>query len=128
MRVTTWCQVVGLFTVMTLPYVVFNPPSVFSQSSGVAGSGGSSASGSLKTATKPIGPKAGTHKPGTQPSNTPLQTEAPRERTHALEERLRSGQMEQPVAQNQISNRLEQLHGGSAEGATDGSVTGQSTR
>ena len=32
-----------------------------------------------------------------------------------LEERLQSGQMEKPVAQGQISDRLEQFHKGSAE-------------
>jgi hypothetical protein len=32
-----------------------------------------------------------------------------------LEERLQSGQMEKPVAQGQISDRLEQFYKGSAE-------------
>ena len=37
----------------------------------------------------------------------------PPDRSQALEERLRSGQMEKPIAQGEISERLDQLSSGS---------------
>ena len=84
--------------------------------------------GSLETPT-PAKPR-GSHPDGTmrsmRPPYIPGQTPIPRERTRALEERLRSGQMEQPIAQGQISNRLEQLHSGSAESSTGDRAIGQS--
>lgn len=77
---------------------------------------------------KPAKPR-GSHPDGTmrsmRPPYIPGQTPVPRERTRALEERLRSGQMEQPIAQGQISDRLEHLHSGSAESSTDDTATGQ---
>jgi hypothetical protein len=77
---------------------------------------------------KPAKPR-GSHLDGTmrstQPPYLPGQTPVPRERTRALEERLRSGQMERPIAQGQISDRLEQLHSGTAEGSSGNTATGQ---
>ena len=37
----------------------------------------------------------------------------PPDRSQAVEERLRSGQMEKPIAQGEISERLNQLYSGS---------------
>jgi hypothetical protein len=37
----------------------------------------------------------------------------PPDRSQAVEERLRSGQMDKPVAQGEISERLNQLYSGS---------------
>lgn len=80
---------------------------------------------------KPAKPR-GAHPDGTmrstQPPYLPGQTTVPRERIRALEERLRSGQMERPIAQGQISDRLEQLHSGSTESSTSNAATGQSAQ
>lgn len=86
--------------------------------------------GTLETPTpaKPRGP----HPDGTMRSMPspyiPGQTPVPRERTRALEERLRSGQMERPIAQGQISDRLEQFHSGSAENSSGNTATGESAQ
>jgi hypothetical protein len=61
----------------------------------------------------------------TRPPYSPSQTTVPGERTRALEERLRSGQMDRPVAQGQVSDRLEQLHRGGTEASTGNMDTGQ---
>lgn len=70
-------------------------------------------------------PPAGSHqtskpgKPGiphnAQPSGKSGLRSMPREQT-PLEERLQRGQMEEAVAQGQVSDRLEQLHKGPPEG------------
>jgi hypothetical protein len=60
-----------------------------------------------------------------RPSDMPGQTLVPNDRTQALEERLRRGQMERPIAQGQISDRLEQLHSGSAERLNGETTPGQ---
>jgi hypothetical protein len=49
----------------------------------------------------------------------PKQIPVAPDRTQAVEERLRSGQMEKAIAQGEISDRLDQLYGGS------NSVTGE---
>lgn len=80
-------------------------------------SGTSSASGSGGTSS---GSSVGGSKPGNSQSagqsmqgmdrlsQMPNQTQA--ERAKALEERLQSGQMDKPIAQGQISDRLEQFY------------------
>lgn len=74
----------------------------------------------------------GAHPDGTkrsmQPSDIPDQTPPPNVRARALEERLRRGQMDRPIAQGQISDWLEQLHSGSAESTTGETVPGQSVQ
>lgn len=128
MSVTTWCRVFVLLSLLTLPDFVASPP-VHSQSSGGAGSGGSIPGGSQGTSTNPRGPKTGSPgKPNMLPSEKSKQTEGHRAPAQVLEERLRSGQMEHPIAQDQISNRLEQLHEGSTEGAPTGTATEPSTK
>ena len=63
-----------------------------------------------------------------RPSDVPDQTTAPSVRARALEERLRRGQMERPIAQSQISDWLEQLHSGSVEHSTGDTAPGQSAQ
>ena len=120
MSAPTWCRLIGLLSLLTFSDFASSPLSVHSQTGGAAGSGGLSPGGNQGTPTKLRGSKAGSSKPDTQPSGMPG---APRDQTQALEERLRGGQLEQPIAQDQISNRLEQLHGRSPNGATGGSTT-----
>jgi len=74
-------------------------------------------------------PPAGSHqtsKPGKSGSATtspfptkPGQRLMPREQTPPIEERLQRGQMEEAVAQGQVSHRLEQFHKGSSEGTPE---------
>ena len=63
-----------------------------------------------------------------RPSDITDQTPAPNVRARALEERLRSGQMERPIAQGEVSDRLEQLHSGSAGRSTGETDSGQSVQ
>lgn len=88
-------------------------------------------------------PPGGTHespkrgKPGTtnpadamrhaRPSDKSDLRFMPREQTPPLEERLQRGQMEEAVAQGRVSDRLEQLHKGSAEKRTEDTAISQST-
>ena len=120
MSAPMWCRLIGLLSLLTFSDFADSLLSIHSQTGGAAGSGGLSSGGNQGTPTKPRGSKAGSSKTDTQPSGMPG---APRDRTQALEERLRGGQLEQPIAQDQISNRLEQLHGRSPNGATGGSTT-----
>lgn len=53
--------------------------------------------------------------------------EAPRNPAQQVEERVRSGQMEQPIAQGAISERLNQLEGDSSH-SSDHTATGHSSR
>jgi hypothetical protein len=50
---------------------------------------------------------------GTPPAGKPMQVPVPPNRAQEVEERVRSGQMEPPIAQDKISEQLEQLHSGS---------------
>lgn len=86
--------------------------------------------GSLEAPTpaKPRGSHSDSTMRSMRPPYIPGQTPVPREQTRALEERLRSGQMERPIAQGQISDRLEQLHSGSVESSTSDTATGQSAQ
>ena len=103
---------------------------VHSQSAAAPGSMGSRPGGSQETPL-PAKPR-GFHPDGTmrsmRPSDIPGQTLVPNERTRALEERLRSGQMERPIAQDHVSDWLEQLHSGSTEGPTGETPPGQSVQ
>jgi hypothetical protein len=75
---------------------------------------GSTPSGSQKIG-KPATPgKADANvTPGTPSAGKPKQIPVPPDRTRAVEERLRSGQMDKPIAQGEISERLNQLYSGS---------------
>jgi hypothetical protein len=64
---------------------------------------------------------------GMPPTGKPRHLPTPPDRTQAVEERLRSGQMEKPIAQGEISDRLNQLYSGS-KGLTDETTTEQSSR
>ncbi len=101
-----------------------------SQSAVAPGSMGSHPGGGQETPL-PAKPR-GAHPDGTKrsirPSDIPDQTPPPNVRARALEERLRRGQMDRPIAQGQISDRLEQLHSGSAESTTDETVPRQSVQ
>jgi hypothetical protein len=63
-----------------------------------------------------------------QSSDIPDQTAEPSVRARALEERLRRGQMERPIAQGEMSDRLEQLYSGSAGRSAGETPPGQSVQ
>ena len=130
MKATTWCRWFVTLSLVSLSAFVVSAPPAHSQSTAGSGSVGSGPGGSQETPTptKPRGSKPDGTMRSMRPPDMPGQTPVPRERTQALEERLRNGQMEQPIAQGQISDRLEQLHRGSAESSTGDTATGQSAQ
>ena len=79
-----------------------------------ASASGSAASAPSETheKRKPAAPGAANRR-GASPSGKPRQVPVPPNRAQEVEERVRSGQMEPPIAQNEISEQLEQLHSGS---------------
>ena len=128
MKATTSCSWVITLSLISISAAVVGATPALSQSAAAPGSVGSRPGGSQETLI-PAKPR-GSHADGTmrsmRPSDIPGQTLVPNER--ALEERLRSGQMERPIAQGQISDWLEQLHRGSAESSTGESAPGQSVQ
>jgi hypothetical protein len=64
---------------------------------------------------------------GTPSPGKPNQTPAPFDRRQAVEERLRSGQMDKPIAQGEISDRLNGLYSGS-NGLTKDTAAEHSSR
>ena len=130
MKATTSCRWAIMLSLISMSAAVVGVTPVHSQSAAAPGSMGSRPGGSQET---PIPAKPrGSHPDGTmrsmRPSDIPGQTPVPSERTRALEERLRSGRMERPIAQGQISDWLEQLHSGSAESSTGETAPGQSVQ
>jgi hypothetical protein len=71
-----------------------------------------SASTSTEKTGKPGAP-AKTDSSGLPPGAKAKQMPAQRDPSQAVEERLRSGQMDKPIAQGEISDRLNQLYSGS---------------
>ena len=127
MKVTMWCRWFVTLSFVSLSAFVVGAPPAASQSLAGSGSMGSYHGGNqeTQTPTKPKGfrPDGGIR--SIRPPDMPGQAPVPRERAEALKERLRNGQMEKPVAQGQISDRLEQLHRGSAETSPGDTITGQ---
>lgn len=130
MKTTTlwsWAIIPSLISIFVAA-VVATP--AHSQSAVVPGSVGSHPSGGQETPL-PAKPR-GAHSDGTRrsmrPSDIPEQTPPPHVRARALEERLRRGQMDRPIAQGQISDWLEQLHSGSPESTAGETVPGQSVQ
>lgn len=82
---------------------------------------GSAGSGSLERGKPAMPRKADPHMTtrGTPSAGKPNQTPAPFDRRQAVEERLRSGQMEKPIAQGEISDRLNGLYSGSKSHTRD---------
>jgi hypothetical protein len=127
MKVRPWCRLFVMLSLVVLSPFDTRAPSAHSQSASEPGSEGAPPGTSQKVPT-PIKPSAS--KPsGTghrlAPSDMSRQTLVPDERAQALEKRLRSGQMERPLAQDQVSDRLEQLHRDSTERSTGNTATGQ---
>jgi hypothetical protein len=84
-----------------------------------AGGGGPPPASSSETS-KPGKPPGATNQPDTARNARPHERSGmrlmPREPRPSIEERLQRGQMEEAVAQGQVSHRLEELHKGAQEG------------
>jgi len=130
MKATTSCGWAITLSLISMFAAVVGATPAHSQSTATPGSMGSRPGGSQETPipAKPRGSHPDGAMRGMRPSDIPGQTQVPSERTQALEERLRSGQMERPIAQGQISDWLEQLHSGSAESSTGETAPGQSVQ
>jgi hypothetical protein len=131
MKATTSCRWAITLSLISIFAAVVGATPAHSQSTAAPGSMGSRSGGSQETPIPPAKPR-GSHPDGAmrsmRPSDIPGQTLVPSERTRALEERLRSGQIERPIAQDHVSDWLEQLHSGSAEGSTGETAPGQSVQ
>ena len=129
MKSMTACSWVITLSLMIILSAVVGIVPAHSQSAVAPGSVGSHPGGSQETLIPPK-PKDGSHAAGSKrsirPSDVPDQTTAPNVQARALEERLRRGQVERPIAQSQVSDWLEQLHSGSVERSTGDTVPGQS--
>jgi len=104
----------AVLCIMTLSLVSI-AISTESQSIAVSGPDGDLASTGTQETGKPAMPrKADPNAMIRTPSaGKPKQTPLPPDRTQTVEERLRSGQLEKPIAQGEVSERLNQLYGGS---------------
>jgi len=130
MKATPSCSWVTTLSLFSIFAAAVDATPAHSQSAVAPGSVGSHPSGGQETPL-PANPRVA-HPDGTKrslrPSDTPDQTPLPHVRARALEERLRRGQMDRPIAQGQISDWLEQLHSGSAESTAGEPVPGQSVQ
>ena len=130
MKATTSCRWVNILSLVSILAPVVGAVPAHSQPAAVSGSEGSRPGGGHEPS-RPAKPRGGTPADTMRrmgPSDVPGQIPITRERTQALEERLRRGQMDQAIAQGQISDRLEQFHRGSADGPAGVAVPGQSVQ
>lgn len=111
--------IITLSLVSSVP--VLSADQVYSQSGGSTGGGsesiGSSPGGRHGMAkpgmSKNTNPDAATRSMGPSGRSSQMQNQTPPERMQALENRLREGHLDQPIAQGQISDRLDQFYRGS---------------
>jgi hypothetical protein len=124
MITTTSCSWVITLGLMSILPAVADTSSADSQSAAALVAMESHSGGSQRPLipAKPRGSQPDGTERSIRPSDIPDQTPAPNVRARALEERLRRGQMDRPIAQGEISDRLEQLHSGSV-----GRPTGETT-
>ena len=130
MKSTTACSWVITLSLMIILSAVVGIVPAHSQSAVAPGSVGSHPGGSQETLIppKPRGSHPDETKRSMRPSDVPDQTTAPNVQARALEERLRRGQVDRPIAQSQVSDWLEQLHSGSVERSTGDTGPGQSAQ
>ena len=105
----------ALFICITTVSLVTIPILGQSQANAASSSvGGSASSPSQETEKQAIPRKANPNvTPGGTPSTGTLKQAPAQDRSQVVEERLRSGQMEKPIAQGEVSDRLNQLYSGS---------------
>ena len=98
----------------------------YSQLAVAPGSVGSHPGGRQDAQSKPRDSHTDGGKRSMHPSDIPDRTTPPNVQAGKLEERLRRGEMERPIAQSEISDWLEQLHSGSVERSPGETVPEQS--
>ena len=112
MNATTSFRLVLTLSLIGTFVAVLGPSAAYSESVAAPGSVGSQPGKTQQTPTpaKPRGsPSERTMRSMGLPE-VPGQPAVPNEKLRALEERLQSGQMERAIAQDQVSDWLEQLH------------------
>ena len=114
MHATTACQ-----CILTLSLLTIGVPTSITATADVGSSEQASASSTRPEVRKPGTP--GTANPhgtarGTPPAVKTRESAMPPNKAQEVEERVRSGQMDQPIAQGEISERLNQLGSGSRSG------------
>jgi len=125
MNATTACR-----CIITLSLVGIGVPTPVTAIAAVGSTDRASASSATPEGRKPATP--GTANPhgtarGTPPAGKTREAPMPPNRAQEVEERVRSGQMDQPIAQGEISERLNQLGSGS-KSAFDETTTRPSRR
>ncbi|HKY72325.1 MAG TPA: hypothetical protein VJL88_10445 [Nitrospira sp.] len=110
MTMTTACLCIITLILVSIPVPASSQESATLES-GAAGSA-PGASHEAKETT-PANAKSRRKTEPMPPTAKRRQLPTPPDRTQAVEERLRSGQMEKPIAQGEISERLNQLYSGS---------------
>ena len=107
MRKTTACLCIITLILVGIPVPASSPESATLES-------GSTPSASREAKeTTPANAKSRRKTEAMPPAGKPRPMPTPPDRSQAVEERLRSGQMEKPIAQGEISERLNQLYSGS---------------
>lgn len=133
MNTTTSCRWVFTLSLIGIFAAFMGTAPAYSQSAAAPGLVGSHPGKSRETPVpaKPRGSPSDSSMQSMRPSDIPGipgQMTVPSERLRALEERLRSGHMERPIAQDQVSDRLEQFHSGSVERSTGDTTSRQSVQ
>ena len=130
MKATTSCCWIVTLSLMSILSSVLGTIPARSQPATIPGTVESHPGGSQETLipAKPKGSRPDGAMRSRRPPDIPDQTPPPNVRARDLEERLRRGEMERPIAQGEISDRLEQLHSGSAGGSTGETAPRQSVQ
>jgi hypothetical protein len=127
MKVTTpyrWSRILSLVTISAV-FAGATPPVSWSATD--SGAAESSPGGSFERAkpAKPRGTNADETMLDLPRPDMPGRTPVPRQRRQALEERLRRGEMEKPIPQGEMSDRLDQLYKGSAKNSSGETGAGE---
>jgi len=130
MKATTSCRWAITLSLISMSAAFVGATTAHSQSAAAPESVESHLGGSQETLipAKPKGSRPDGAMRSRRPPDIPDQTPPPNVRARDLEERLRRGEMERPIAQGEISDRLEQLHSGSAGGSTGETAPRQSVQ
>jgi hypothetical protein len=108
--------ITAFLCIITFSLVSMTVPGQF-QITAASGSDGGSAPDRSRETGKPVTPQKAdpNRSPGTAPTAAkPNQMPVPPDPGQVVEERLRSGQIEKPIALGEISDRLNQLYSGSS--------------
>ncbi len=125
MTATTACQCIITLSLVGIG-VPAEAPAAAASGSGAQASASSGTHETRKPATPGMATPNGATR-GTTPAGKNRQAPLPPDRAQEVEERVRSGQMDQPIAQGEISERLNQLQSGPTSPSHE-TATGHSSR